>query len=250
MKENIHKGHRERLREIALKNGLANLPEHQALELILSYIIPQKDTNPLAHALINKFGSLAGVFEATPDKLKQVAGIGDIAASFISICSQIPQIYKNSKIKDKVVLISPSRAIEYFENIISISNTEKFYVAYLNSRCEVIKCENFATGGMSKVSVDINDLVHNILQLPTCGIIICHTHPEGIAKPSQDDTVFTRQLTISLQTIGIKLLDHIILSIDSNFSFLNEGLLDEYKKEVNNLLSHNLATFEVEYKKD
>lgn len=249
MKENIHKGHRERLRQLAEK-GLQNLPEHHVLELLLSYVIPQKDTNPLAHNLINKFGSLAGVFEATPTKLKQVNGIGDVAASFINLCSQIPQVYKNSKIKDKVVLASPKQAIEYFNNIISIGPVEKFYIAYLNSKCEVIKTENFSNGNISKISVDIKSLTYNILEQNASGIIICHTHPSGLAKPSKEDLSFTKQLTLTIQTMGIRMLDHIILSNEDYFSFLNEGLLDEYKNELKEILSSTLANFEIEYKKD
>ncbi len=250
MQENIHKGHRERLRQTALKTGINNLPEHQVLELLLSFVIPQKDTNPLAHDLINKFGSLAGVFEADTNKLKSVKGMGEISASFISICGQLPQIYKNSKIKDKVILSSPSLAIQYFENIISVDAKEKFYIAYLNSKCEVLKSENFSTGGISKITIDIKELVHNILQLPTTAVIICHTHPEGKAKPSSDDITFTKHLSMTLQSIGIKMLDHIILSSDSHFSFLNEGLIDEYKQELNKTLSLNLATSERAYTKD
>ncbi len=248
--ENIHKGHRERLRAMATKTGLDKLPEHQALELLLSYVIPQKDTNPLAHALIKKFGSLAGVFEASPTKLKTVKGMGEVSASFISTCGQIPQIYKNSKIKDKVSLTTPQKAIDYFENIVAIGSHEKFYVAYLNSRCEVLKHENFSSGSVSKVAIDIKELVHNILQLPTTGIIVCHTHPEGEAKPSKDDMDFTRKLTITLQSIGIKLLDHIILAKDNYFSFLNEGLLEEYKQELSDILNVKLATFITPYTKD
>lgn len=249
MKENIHKGHRERLRGLAEK-GIQNLPEHQVLELLLSYVIPQKDTNPLAHSLINRFGSLAGVFEATPTKLKQVNGIGDVAASFIHLCSQLPQVYKDSKIKDKVVLSSPRQAIEYFNNIISIGPVEKFYIAYLNSKCEIIKTENFTNGNISKISVDLKSLTYSILEQNASGVIICHTHPTGLAKPSKEDLVFTKQLTLAIHTMGIKMLDHIILSNNSHFSFLNEGLLDEYKQELTEILSASLATFEVEYKKD
>ena len=93
-------------------------------------------------------------------------------------------------------------------------------------------------------------MVRNILQLNTSGVIICHTHPEGIASPSQNDISFTKQLSLSLQTLDIKLLDHIILSYSGNFSFLNEGLLDEYKQQANVLLNSRLSNFETEYTKD
>ncbi len=245
--ENIHKGHRERLRDMALKTGLDKLPEHQALELLLSYVIPQKDTNPLAHDLINKFGSLAGVFDASPKNLMQVKGVGSIVASFLSTCAQIPQIYKNSKIKDKVVITCPRQALEYYNKTIFVDNTEKFYLTHLNSRCEVIKTESFTNGNNSKIVVDIKEIIHNILNLGATGIIICHTHPFGEAKPSKEDIAFTNRLMVATKAMGIRLLDHIIFSSTEYFSFLNENMLTN---DSNIEESVKLATFETEYKKD
>lgn len=248
--DNIHKGHRQRLRDVANKMGINNLPEHQVLELLLSYIIPQKDTNPLAHKLISKFGSLAGVFEADRATLEKVEGIGSVASSFISTLSQIPQIYKTSKIKDKQVISCPSQAIKYFAQAISIDNVEKFYMACLNSRCEVVSTSSFTNGNNNKIIVDIKELVQIVLNTQATGIIICHTHPEGEAKPSKEDIIYTKRLFITMQSMNIKLLDHIILNEKETFSFLNEGLLDEYVKNADSVLNNELRAFRTVYKKD
>ena len=135
--DNIHKGHRQRLRDVANKMGINNLPEHQVLELLLSYIILQKDTNPLAHKLISKFGSLAGVFEADRATLEKVEGIGSVASSFISTLSQIPQIYKTSKIKDKQVISCPSQAIKYFSQRVGITKGQKFWLNIIHVKIYV-----------------------------------------------------------------------------------------------------------------
>ena len=249
MDDNIHKGHRERLRQTAEKTGLNKLPEHQILELLLSYVIPQKDTNPLAHKLINKFGSLAGVFEADKKELAKVEGIGGVTASFLSTCAQIPEVYKNSKIKDKPTIKCPKDSIKYFRDIASIDATEKFYLACLNARCEIIKTENFSNGSNAKIAVDIREIVSIVLAQKATGIIVCHTHPQGEAKPSKEDISFTKKLNTTMCMLGIKLLDHVILSRDNHFSFLNNGLL-ENEDSTSNIASANLATFVTEYTKD
>ncbi len=235
-KENIHTGHRERLRHLAASAGIDNLPDHQVLELILSYIIPQKDTNPIAHRLLKEFGSISGVFEASVHDLTKVSGIGKVAAEFLHLCSQIPLIYKKSKSNTKVVLDRPSLVIKHFKDTIEIIDTEKFYVAYLNSKCELIKTECLGGGTANKIVVNIKDLLSKILKLPTSGVVICHTHPNGEAKPSYEDVQFTRQVMLCLKGAGLRLLDHVILSNDNHYSFLNNGELSKYDLEISELL--------------
>lgn len=251
-KENIHKGHRERLRTLAKTVGIDNMPEHQALELILSFVIAQKDTNPIAHALIKEFGSISNVFEASTENLTKVKGVGTVAAEFLQLCSKIPLVYKKSKLASKQVLDRPSAVIKYLNSAIDIADTEKFYVSYLNARCELIKTETLGSGSTSKIVVNIKDLLQNILKLPTTGIIICHTHPNGAAKPSYEDSQFTKQVMMCLKTVGLKLLDHIILSHDGNYSFLNNGDLTKYEHELDTLLQKvdYIAEFERPFIKD
>ena len=92
-----HKGHRQRLRNLFNHTDATTLPEHQILELMLSFVLPQKDVNPLAHHLLNEFGCLTNVLEASPNSLKKIKGVGEVVASFLSFCSKLPEIYKNSK---------------------------------------------------------------------------------------------------------------------------------------------------------
>ena len=190
-KENIHKGHRERLRKTTNTIGFENLPEHQQLELLLSFIIPRKDTNPIAHELIKKFGSFSAVLDANPLNLMKIKGIGEVAANFISICGKIPFAYRTSKMKQKTILTCPSQIINYFEDIAVSSSTEKFYIIYLNTKSEVIKYEVVGDNFLDKVSVDFRDIIQKVLMYNSKGVIICHTHPEGSAKPSRQDIDFT-----------------------------------------------------------
>lgn len=232
-KENIHKGHRERLRETTNTIGFENLPEHQQLELLLSFVIPRKDTNPIAHDLIKKFGSFSAVLDANPKNLMQVKGIGEVAANLISVCGKIPFAYRISKMKQKTVLTCPSQIINYFEDIAVSSSTEKFYIIYLNTKNEVIKYEIFGDNSLDKVSIDFRDLIQKVLMYNSKGVIVCHTHPEGSANPSRQDLEFTKQLFVALSIIGIKLCDHIIFATTENFSFFNEGIIDKFIQEAN-----------------
>ncbi len=251
-KENIHTGHRERLRTLASKVGLDNLPSHQVLELILSYIIPQKDTNPIAHNLLKEFGSLSNVFEASVASLTKVKGIGKVAAEFLHLCSQLPLVYKASKLESKQILDRPSLVINYYKQVVDVIDTEKFYVSYLNAKCKLIKTECLGSGTTNKIVVNIKDLLANILKLPTSGVILCHTHPSGEAKPSYEDIQFTRQVMICLKTAGLRLLDHVILGNNGSYSFLNNGELTKYENELESLLAKvdYVAQFTTPFVKD
>lgn len=233
-KENIHKGHRQRLRQTTNTIGFENLPEHQQLELLLSFVIPRKDTNPIAHDLIKKFGSFSAVLDANPTNLMQVKGIGETTANFLASCGKIPFAYRTSKMKQKTVLTCPSQIINYFEDIAITSSTEKFYIIYLNTKSEVIKYEVFGDNSLDKVSIDFRELIQKVLMYNSKGVIVCHTHPEGSAKPSRQDLEFTKQLYVALAIIGIKLCDHIIFATNETFSFFNEGIIDEFMYETNN----------------
>jgi len=236
--KNIHNGHRKRLRELSANVDLDKLPEHQALELLLTFVIPRRDTNPIAHELINKFGSLSNVFSANASDLKKVKGIGESAAYFINLCSQIPLVYKKSQTSCKPLLNTIRKAIDYLKATINISSTEKLYLAYLNGKGELIKTESFGTGNLDSVMVDTKELIAGVLTVPTAGVIACHTHPHSNPTPSINDIKFTKQFLLSLNAIGVPLLDHIILSSSGEFSFATAGEIEIYKKEFAELLEN------------
>jgi len=236
--ENLHIGHRKRLRQLSANVGLDKMPEHQALELLLSFVIYRKDTNPIAHELINKFGSLSNVFGASITELKKIKGVGEAAACFINLCSQIPLIYKKSQNSAKPILNTIRKAIDYFKLNINISSTEKLYLAYLNGKGELIKTESFGIGNMDSVTVDTKELIAGVLTVPTAGVIACHTHPHSSPTPSINDIKFTKQFLLSLNAIGVPLLDHIILSTVGEFSFATAGQIESFKQEFAALLEN------------
>ena len=117
-KKATHAGHRGRLRDIIDKTDATTLPEHQILELVLTYVLPQKDVNPLAHELLNEFGSIANVFDAKKSELMKINGVGEVVASFLSFCSKLPEIYYASRANSKRKLTSAKEIITFLRQYI------------------------------------------------------------------------------------------------------------------------------------
>lgn len=219
VKKHSHFGHRSRLRNVIRNTDVLTLPEHQILELILTYILPQRDVNPLAHDLLNEFGSLANVFEASVEDLIKVKGVGEVAANFLSFCSKIPEIYKNSKARTKCRLNTVDDILAFLRNTIDFTSVEKFYYICLNSKGDVLCFKSLGSGSVSQLYVNNREFVQQILRYPTHTIVICHTHPHGEPKPSEEDRAFTNMIGELLDTLCIRLCDHIILSPDGHYSF-------------------------------
>ena len=236
MKENIHKGHRERLRNQLLKGGIDNFSEHQIVEVLLAFTIPYKDTNPLAHKLLDTYGSLANILDSDVDELCKISGIGIKTATFLTTLPDVFRMYKISKSKNNEALHSPKLAYEYFSARIPIIKDEIFYYACLDNNNNVIKFSQFGRGGARHVNINVRDFTNEILKVPTCGVIICHTHTSGQPRPSLNDIEFTKKLLASLKFLGISLLEHIILSPVGFYSFCNARLIDEFNIVVDKLM--------------
>ena len=228
MKENnksLHSGHRGRLREIVNNTDATNLPEHQILELLLTYVLPQKDVNPLAHELLNEFGSLANVFDANINELMKVNGVGEVLASFLSFCSKLPEIYYKSRADSKRKLVSARDIIKFLQESIACTSIEKFYYLCLSAKGEVLCLKSLGSGSISQLYINNRELVQQILKYPTQSVVVCHTHPHGVLKPSDNDIIFTNNLKNILDSLYIRLCDHLIFSSEGYFSFFQHKML-------------------------
>lgn len=232
-----HFGHRQRLRNMINNTDVLSLPEHQILELMLTFVLPQRDVNPLAHEILNEFGSLANVFEASVDDLLKVKGVGQVTANFLSFCSKIPEIYKNSKANAKVTLNNVKEIINYLKSTIDFSSVEKFYYVCLNGKGDVLCFKNMGSGSISQLYINNREFIQQILRYPTQAVIICHTHPHGEPKPSPEDVVFTKNMVDMLESLNIRLCDHVILSPDGHYSFFQHRIVGAAsdKNDFNNL---------------
>lgn len=222
-RKNIHAGHRKRLRETFNNVDPLVMPDHQILELMLSYVQPQKDVNPLAHKLLEEYGSISNVLDANPDDLKKINGIGEVLSSYIHFCSKLPAIYNNSKINYKAKINTPAEIVDYLRTKVTYGAEEEFYYLCLNNNGEVLTFKSMGTGNPSKLYVDTRNLTSQVLKYPTNSVIICHTHTSGLPKPSLDDKKFTLQLYNLFEHLHIRLADHIIISPEGYFSFFQSG---------------------------
>lgn len=221
----MHDGHRKRLKERFITEGLKNFEPHQVLELLLFYSIPRKDTNEIAHNLINKFGSAADVFDADAKDLETVDGISENSAIFLSLISAVSGYYLKSKHGEKPVIDSSIKAGEYVLSLFVGQKYEIFYVICLDSQNRVTWADVLFEGTLNETSIYPRNLVEVALRHKANSIIIAHNHPGGSLKPSSADLNATKSIKNALETISIKLLDHIIVGDHKYMSFAESGIL-------------------------
>ena len=232
MSEKNNQGHRERIKEKFLKNGIDGFAEYEILELLLTYCIPRKDTKPIAKELLNKFKSLDNVFKADFDKLSAVDGLGKNSIAFLKLIGDLPSIIykdelKNKKLIDKETLKISNKDIllKYLRNKIGYEEIEKFYVLYLSSSNEVIEFEENSVGTLDRSSVYPREIYKKIINLNAKSIILAHNHPSDNITPSKCDIELTNEIARGLKNFGALLIEHIIITKNSYFSFLEEGLI-------------------------
>lgn len=232
MNEKDSQGHRERIKEKFLKNGIDGFAEYEILELLLTYCILRKDTKPIAKELLNKFKSLDNVFKADFDKLSAIEGLGKNSIAFLKLIGDLPSIIykdelKNKKLIDKETLKISNKDIllKYLRNKIGYEEIEKFYVLYLSSSNEVIEFEENSVGTLDRSSVYPREIYKKIINLNAKSIILAHNHPSDNITPSKCDIELTNEIAKGLKNFGAILIEHIIITKNSYFSFLEEGLI-------------------------
>jgi len=226
----LHKGHRERLRKRFIKEGLDNFADHQVLELLLFHAIPRIDTNPIAHRLIKKFGSLSAVLEASTEDLSAVEGMGENAAIFLSIIPPLTRRYLSDRIKHtRRPLNTSEAAAEYLIPLMSGRSEEVFYVVCLNSQLRVLYPELISEGTVKDALVHPRHVVEAAVRHKAASVILSHNHPSGSPKPSTHDHKLTRTLVQALGGINVHVVDHIIVAGQQIYSFQREGTMPVYE---------------------
>ncbi|MEN6474339.1 MAG: DNA repair protein RadC [Syntrophaceae bacterium] len=225
-RENPHAGHRARLRRRFLEQGLDGFEDHQVLELLLTYAIPRSDTNPVAHQLMRRFGSLSAVLEADPRDLATVEGMGDNAAVFLSMLPQATRRYQFDRVHQaKPRLDDPGKGTHYLMALLAGRSEEVFYVLCLDTQCRVIYPALISEGTVKEAHIHPRRVVQEVLAHKAAAVILAHNHPSGALKPSPQDHQITRVLVQALAPLDIKVLDHIIIAGESAYSFAREGVL-------------------------
>ncbi len=220
----VHDGHRQRLRARFLKEGLDSFEQVNALELLLFYCIPRKDTNELAHALLDHFGSFHQVLDATYEELMAVPGIGESAATFLPMISAACRYYRVSQIKNVCALDTIDKCGDYLVNFFHSRKNETVFLLCLDAKCKVIVCREVGEGSINSASISARRVAEIALGVNATSVILAHNHPSGIAVPSWDDVATTRQIARSLHAVGITLTDHIVIAEDDYVSMAQSGM--------------------------
>lgn len=221
--ENIHEGHRKRMKERFMKSGLDDFAPHNVLELLLFYSIPRGDTNPIAHRLIDAFGSLSGVFDATPEELMKVSGVGESTAILISMLPQMARKYLEDK-ADAVNVVGGCGDIGAYLLPKFVGRTnEALMMVSIDNKNKVISCSVVAEGTVDSAKVSRRKVMEEAMKVKATRVILAHNHPRGVAVPSAEDVAMTREIGRLFAQVGIELVDHIIIADDDYVSMAASG---------------------------
>ena len=211
-------GHRERLRARFRDSGDTALADYEILELLLFRLIPRRDTKPVAKALLDRFGSLSGVFGAPPALLQEVKGIGEAVALDLKLVSAVAQRTLKSEIRNKTVLATWSSVIQYCHAAMAHEPHEQFRILFLDKRNALIADEVQGRGTVDHTPVYPREVVRRALELSATAIILVHNHPSGDPTPSRADIDMTKTIVETARPLGITVHDHIIIGKDGHAS--------------------------------
>lgn len=226
----MHEGHRERLKARFMGEGFEGFAEHEILEYLLFFVLPRVDTNIIAHRLLKTYGSLAGVLEADTKDLERISGIGKKAAAFLTLFPDAFRAYERSKLGKRPAIKSIKDACEYARTLLFGKPYEQFYMIWLNTQNRVIHCERLSEGSVCESPVYISRIAAAALRHHAVKCVIAHNHPGGCITPSAADIRTTQDILATLNTLGIDLVDHIIVCENDAFSFQADSLMG--KKEL------------------
>lgn len=224
--EKDYLGHRKRLRERYVKNGYEALQDYEIIELLLTFVKQRVDTKPLAKQLIKKYGTIEEILKADIKDLKETEGVGDITAVFLNFIGDIAACsFKDKAEKQKISFKNKNQLISYLRTDIGFSKNEEFKVLFLNSVNEIIETEILFTGTIDKSAVYPRKILERALYHNARSIVFVHNHPSGNVSPSQKDIELTEEMKKFFKIVDINVLDHIIITKNSHFSFLEEGII-------------------------
>ena len=216
--EKHYHGHRERLRTRFRDSGEGALADYEILELLLFRLIPRRDTKPVAKALLDRFGTLAGVFGASPALLQEVKGIGEAVALDLKLIAAVAQRTLKSEIRNKTVLASWASVIQYCHAAMAHEPREQFRILFLDKRNTLIADEVQGHGTVDHTPVYPREVVRRALELSATAIILVHNHPSGDPTPSRADIDMTKTIVETARPLGITVHDHIIIGKDGHAS--------------------------------
>ena len=227
MSENIHAGHRNRLKEEIVSADITNLiPPVKLLEMLLFYGTPQRDTSPIAHELIKTFGGFAGVLEADIDDIVKVSGVTRNSASLIKLMLPLFRTYTLEKYAEPEALKNLDEIGQYLFSRYFAVNKECVSLLCLNHLGKILSFEIIVTGSLDSVGLSVRDVLARVIKSNATAAVIAHNHPGGVAIPSAQDVETTKTLRNALSAISVELLDHVVIANDD---YVSMALSNQFK---------------------
>lgn len=226
--KSCHVGHRQRLKNRFLRNGEAAFDNHELLELLLFYAIPQGDTNPLAHRLIDHFGTLAGVFDASVSDLEQVPGVGQHTALLIHMLPQIARRYHVDRSAPGNVLRDTIDYAEWLRPYFFGARNEMAYLLCMNAKGKVLGCDLIDEGDLTSCALFTRQVAEIAMRYRASAVVLAHCHVVGAIQPSYADHETTLSCRKTLDELSITLVDHLIFCDGEYISLAQQGKLTRY----------------------
>ena len=221
----LNAGHRQRLKQRFINGGAEALPDYELLELVLFSALPRRDTKPIAKQLLERFGSFTEVVNAPPQRLKEIAGIGDSAITQLKLVRVAALRMLQRDIMQQPVLASWASVIEYCRASMGFETREQFRILFLDKKNRLIADEVQQQGTVDHTPVYVREVVKRALELSSSAIILVHNHPSGDPTPSRADIDMTRQIVSAARGLGISIHDHIIVGRQGHISFKSLKLI-------------------------
>ena len=211
--KNVHSGHRARVKERFLRDGLSGFEKHNVLELLLFYSIPQRDTNPVAHELINRFGTLRGVFEASFEELCEVDGVSEHTATLIKL---VPSVFAEAagEVDTSAKYDSVSKIAKLLIKRYAGMTKEMPMLVLLDNSWRIIDIVTLGEGSVNQVYLDSRKIVEYCIKSNAARVVVAHNHPNGSLLPSNEDITTTEMLAGLFRSIKVEFLEHVLVAGD------------------------------------
>ena len=223
----VHDGHRDRMRKRIIENGINSLEEHEILEYLLYSFIPRKDTNEIAHNLLDTFGSLKEVFDAPIERLERVKNISRNIAVFLSSMSELSRRYMSLKEDDDIYIINTQSAVQLMMPIMSTKRNEEIHMLIKDNTGKLLKRVVMSKGIVNEAFFRVREAVDTVFKHNGVSVVLVHNHPSGVPEPSYNDIKLTEQFCLACLLVGIRVDDHLIIAGHRYYSFKENGYIDK-----------------------
>lgn len=220
-------GHRARLRQRFARSGFSGFAEHEVVEILLTLVIPRRDVKLPAKELLQRFGNLRGIFNASPRELQETPGIGEVAAQAFSIIAEARNLSLQQEAEVGTKLNSVDSLIAFWESRLTGLRNEVFEVAFLDTAHRLVRdgVQRLETGTINRTAVYPRKVMEFALRFGAAGIVLAHNHPAAAPDPSPQDLHLTKAIAEAASALEIQLLDHLIFARDGVYSFRRAGTL-------------------------